>query len=379
MADTPTDAFLSGQGIPVALPRIEAELAQLWGPAAEQVGGPQIENPNVTRLVLANLVVVADCLNPRGLISTLDEVVARFPSRAIVLGLNDSPDRAVSAEVAALCHLPAPGLPQVCSERIVLRAGPNALDLLPGAVRPLLEADLPFVLWWTCDPGPSAKLFRDLADEATRIIVDLPDPATPAESLKLALDPEINAYSRDSAWFGIALWRELIAQFFDTSSCRYDLNAIRSVTIDVIAPKAGPTPRIAAWLGAWLAGQLGWAGRDKAQTDQSRLDATFTTPKGEAKVAIVTKIASTIQEVRLSAVTIELDCEEGPVSLRLARLEDGSNDLRVEICSDHSCALPRVVVAPHLNSARRIAGALESARLDIPYRRAVPHALWLIS
>ena len=30
--------------------------------------------------------------------------------------------------------------------------GPEALDLLPGAVRPLLEANLPFVLWWTERP-----------------------------------------------------------------------------------------------------------------------------------------------------------------------------------------------------------------------------------
>ena len=57
MTDTLSDAFLNGQGIPVDPHEIETELTRLWGPAAERVGGPAPENPNVTRIVLANLVV----------------------------------------------------------------------------------------------------------------------------------------------------------------------------------------------------------------------------------------------------------------------------------------------------------------------------------
>ena len=112
--------------------------------------------------------------------------------------------RAVSAEVAALCHLPAPGLPQVCSERIVLKAGPGACDLLPGAVRPLLEANLPVVLWWTGDPRPVEPLFRGLAREATRVVLDLPDPGADVAALRLGLDPAVHEHARDSAWFAIA-------------------------------------------------------------------------------------------------------------------------------------------------------------------------------
>ena len=63
MPDATTDSFLEGQGIPVDLRDIETELAKLWGPAAEQVGGPELENPHVTRIVLANLVV--ECLDRR--------------------------------------------------------------------------------------------------------------------------------------------------------------------------------------------------------------------------------------------------------------------------------------------------------------------------
>ena len=93
--------------------------------------------------------------------------------------------------MSALCHLPAPGLPQVCSERIVLRAGPKAIDLIPGAVRPLLEADLPMVLWWTGDPRKHEHLFRDLADECSRLVLDLPDPGAEAGALRLGLEPSL--------------------------------------------------------------------------------------------------------------------------------------------------------------------------------------------
>src|SRR5205085_1375723 len=174
MANASTDAFLSGQGIPVDLSRIEDELVQLWGPAAEREGGPDLEQPAVTRVALANLVVAALRADPGRLEGVLDTVVARYPSRAIVLRQDDRAGREVAAEVAALCHLPAPGLPQVCSERIVLRAGPGAVGLLPGAVRPLLEADLPFVLWWTSDPRAEGALLGDFGDERSRLRLDLP-------------------------------------------------------------------------------------------------------------------------------------------------------------------------------------------------------------
>src|SRR5271163_2176524 len=107
-----TDCFLEGQGIPVDIPNIETELAKLWGPAAEQVGGPDLENPHVTRIVLANLVV--ECLDGDGesLGPVLETVIARFPCRAIVVCGSDDQNRRITAEVSALCHLPAPGLPQ---------------------------------------------------------------------------------------------------------------------------------------------------------------------------------------------------------------------------------------------------------------------------
>jgi glucose-6-phosphate dehydrogenase assembly protein OpcA len=379
MPDTSSDAFLSGQGIAVAPAGIEDELVRLWGPAAERVGGPELENPNVTRIVLANLIVQADCENARCIVGILDEVVARFPSRSIVLGLTGDTGREIAAEVAALCHLPAPGMPQVCSERILLKAGPAAFDLLPGAVRPLLETDLPVILWWTGDPRSTESLYRELAREATRIILDLPDPGADPEALRLGLDPAIHAYSRDSAWFGIARWRELIAQFFDGSQGPEAIRRIESVTIDAIVPTAAPPPRLAVWIAAWLAGQFGWTPVRRSEPTTGRIEAVFRAGDRDVAVTIVAQTDPSVKEVSVHAVTIETSDNDGPASLRLARPVGRPEELRVEICSDRTCALPRGVVAPELDAPRRVATALESARLDIPYRRALPLTLWLLT
>jgi glucose-6-phosphate dehydrogenase assembly protein OpcA len=382
-ADTTSDAFLQGQGIPVDLPHIESELTKLWGASAEQVGGPDLENPNVTRVVLANLVIESFHPECAALRDAVDAVVARFPCRSIVLHGSDDPARRVAAEVSALCHLPAPGLPQVCSERIVLHAGPNALDLVPGAVRPLLEAELPFVLWWTGDPRERAPIFRDLASEASRLILDLPDPGSSPEAIRLGLDPSLCPHSRDAAWFGITRWRELVAQFFDPPRCVERSGRIGSVHVEAVSPDPAHPPRVAVWLVAWLAGQLGWKSQGaldlSASSSGSALHTAFEGPKGAVAVEIVTKPGATpaVVGVRLQT-EAEEDGGDGGETFRLIRLAPESNDVRIEVDSANFCNLPRVVVAPELSSWRRVAAALESSRIDPPYQKALPHALRLM-
>ena len=268
MAETTSDAFLQGQGIPVDLREIVPTLEQLWGPAAEVVGGPEPEHPSVTRIVLADLVVERLCPEAETIRPVVEEVITRHPCRAIVVRCSDDPERRITAEVSAVCHLPAPGMPQVCSERIVLHAGPNAVNLVAGAVRPLLEADLPMVLWWTTDPRLNEDLFRDLGDECSRLVLDLPDPGPPAASLRLGLDPAICACSRDTAWYGLTRWRELVAQFFDPPCHHETLTRIDSLQIDALLPSR---PGLHAWQSGWLPGSAGnSAGSGKGNPSTSR-------------------------------------------------------------------------------------------------------------
>jgi glucose-6-phosphate dehydrogenase assembly protein OpcA len=384
-----TTSPIEDHGISVELRDVEAELQRLWGPAAEQAGGPELENPHVTRIVLANLVVECldgdlDLLEP-----VLETVIARFPCRAILLCGSDSPERKITAQVSALCHLSSPGLPQVCSERIVLRAGQNAVDLLPGAVRSLLEADLPHLLWWTGDPRKHEPLFRDLADECSRIVLDLPDPGWEPGALRLGLDPALGTCSHDSAWYGLARWRELVAQFFDAPCQLVKLSRIQSVLVEVVSPDPVQSARPAAWLVAWLAGQLGWKPQGRpvslpAADSSYILLARLLGPGGEVAVSIVNRLISPGMTAwpQLAAVTLKTRAasngESHTETFRLVRPWPGSPAVLVETDGPDCCNLPRGVDAPELDAARRVATALESSRNDIPFRNALPIALWLM-
>jgi glucose-6-phosphate dehydrogenase assembly protein OpcA len=318
----------------------------------------------------------------------LETVIAQFPCRAIVLRGSADPERRIAAEVSALCHLPAPGRPQVCSERILLRAGPNAIDLVPGAVRPLLEAELPMILWWTGDPRRHEALFRDLADECSRLILDLPDPGADVEALRLGLDPAVCPFSRDVAWFGLARWRELVAQFFDPPCPREALGRIDTVHITAFAPaaEANRTPRIAVWLAAWMAGQLGWKPQGRPglspSSAESAMHAEFLGPRGTITVRITTRPdhSGSISEPRVMGVTITAQGPEGRGAelFSLVRPAIDSTSVRVDAESVELCRLPRLVEAPELEPARRIAAALESSRIDPPFQKALPIALWLL-
>lgn len=378
MPDTTNDGFLSGQGIAVDPREIETELTRLWGPAAERVGGPELENPHVTRIVLANVVVLSRKADGERLQQVLDTVTERYPCRTIVLCRTDDPARKIAAEVSALCHLPAPGLPQVCSERIILRAGPNAVDLLPGAVRPLLEADLPFVLWWTDDPRDDEALFRGLADECSRLILDLPDPGADPEAVRFGLDLMISRYSRDTAWFGLLPWRELVAQLFDPPGNDEALARIDSVRIEAVSRTDKSPPRIALWLVAWLAGQLGWTPRGYPGRSAGRFKAIFKGSRGLVAVEIETEAVPTLDVAQLSAITLTARGDVGVDTFRLSRPAPQSNEVRVEVDCIAYCSLPRVVEARDFDPALRVAAALERSRNDLSYQQALPHALWLL-
>ena len=388
MPDAMTDSFLAGQGIPVEPGKVETELTKLWGPAAEQAGGPEVENPHVTRIALANLVVESLSGSCDNLADVLETVIAQFPCRAIVVRGSDDPERRITAEVSALCHLPAPGMPQVCSERIVLRAGPQAIDLVPGTVRPLLESELPMILWWTGDPRQHEILFGDLADECSRLILDLPDPGADIEALRLGLNPDVSAFSRDVAWFGLARWRELVAQFFDPPCPNEVLGRIDTVHITAFAPAGigDRIPRIAVWMAAWLAGQLGWKPQGRPGRENSPAEtaahAEFLGPRGIVSVRISARRdpSVTIAEPRIMGVAITAREADGRAaeSFSLVRPAIDSTAIRIDAESGDLCRLPRLVEAPELDPARRIAAAMESSRIDPPFHKALPIALWLL-
>lgn len=378
MTTESSDAFLSGQGVPVDLARVDDELARLWGPAAEREGGPDLDQPAVTRIAQANLIIGSLGADPGRIDGVLDSVVARYPCRAILLRRTSEIGRAVHAEVSAMCRLPAPRLPQVCSERIVLHAGPEAFDLLPGAVRPLLEPGLPVVLWWLDDPRAAEPVFCALAEESTRLVLDLPDSGTDPGALRLALEVGLRHFGRDTAWFGISGWRELIAQLFDPPGSESTRSRIAKVQIRVSRGPTNHAPREAAWLLGWLAGQLGWRRGQRHDLDSRTLSATFLGPSGPIATEVLTEIDPNAPFARINGVHLTTWEPNGEGTFRLDRLDAPPLDVRIEVCAPDYCDLSRLVRTPDVDSARRVAAALESERDDPPYRHALPHALWLL-
>jgi hypothetical protein len=141
---------------------------------------------------------------------------------------------------------------------------------------------------------------------------------------------------------------------------------------------------MAIWLVAWLAGQLAWkpTGQPVKSTGDSDsiLAATFAGPAGNVAVDIVTRPApaGTPATPRLAAFVITTRTPEGTELFRLCRPDPASSAVHVEVEAPGSCLLPRVVEAAELDPARRIAAALESSRLDPPFQKALPMALWLM-
>ncbi len=60
---------------------------------------------------------------------------------------------------------------------------------------------------------------------------------------------------RGSAWLAGASWSP---SFLILRAIRESLKRIDAVHIEALSPDPAQPPRMAIWLAAWLAGQLGW-------------------------------------------------------------------------------------------------------------------------
>jgi hypothetical protein len=133
-----------------------------------------------------------------------------------------------------------------------------------------------------------------------------------------------------------------------------------------------------------MAGQLGWKpeGNPVNQTSAtgSVSRAGFQAPHNKVSVEIVTRDLPPNQPQApcLLGVTINAHGPDGTESFRLSRPSPGSQDVRVEVNAPGYCRLPNLVRATELDAAHRIAAALESSRIDRPFEKARPMALWLI-
>ena len=258
---TALETFTAGVDTAVDVPSIERQLRELWQLAAESDKG------QITRACLFNLVAYCETDETRDHASSvISELTSRDPCRAVVLlAKPEGPVNELSAAITAHCHL-AGGGKQVCCEQISIQAAGASVESLASAVLPLLESDLPTVIWWQGNfllrPAP----FTRLAAVADRILFDTSLWDKPQDYLA-ALARTMQAMPRcqfaDLSWTRLGLWRRLTAECFDEPHCLEALPQIRHVEV---THGCGPGAKLRALLCAsWVATQLGWPAADAAR------------------------------------------------------------------------------------------------------------------
>ncbi len=225
---------------------------------------------------------------PECLEATLDTVVERHPSRSIVLrrtaragprglgrGRRALPSPLGRPAAGLLRADRPPGRPR--GARPPARGRPAAPGGEP-AVRPLV------------DRGPSAEPSSLFLRPGRRVLAADPRPARPARpsprpsgsgstrrSTRSPATPPGSGSPAGASW----------SPSSSTAPTRStSLSRIASVEILAQVPGDPKVPRLAAWLVAWLAGQLGWEPVERREPEPGRLEATFRSPKGEVAVAI---------------------------------------------------------------------------------------------
>jgi glucose-6-phosphate dehydrogenase assembly protein OpcA len=253
------ETFTAGVETAVDVAQIERQLHELWQLAAESEKDPS--QRQITRACLFNFIVFCETddqsAHASEVISTL---TSQHPCRAIVLvAKTDVTSAELSASISAHCHLAGTGRKQVCCEQIAIHASGAGVAHLGAAVLPLLESDLPTVLWWQGDFLKRIDLFRRLVAVADRVIYDTSTwtgPQSQLGNLARAIAEHSRRGFADLSWTRLGLWRRFTAEFFDEPGCRMELARISAV--DIVHGR-GPGAGLRALLyGSWIAAQLNW-------------------------------------------------------------------------------------------------------------------------
>ena len=216
MTDAIAAPLIDGQGIPVELRDVEAELARLWGPAALELGEPEPASAHVTRSRTGQ---------PRARVPGPGR--CRRSNRCWQRSWNGFPaGRSCFVSRTTLLERSRPRSRRcaICHHRANRKFAPSRSCCEPDRTRSTFFR-VPCDRCWrptcrTCSggratPGSIRALFHDLAQACSRLVLDLSDRCTDAAALRVGLDESHGTSSHDSVWFGLARWRELVAQFFD--------------------------------------------------------------------------------------------------------------------------------------------------------------------
>ncbi len=360
--------ILSPEGTLLTDPaQIERALAEMWRQAGAAASG-EADQPAASRVCVANLIVVGAAERWGELLDVLGELSPMYPTRTVALLLTQPAGpgpESVHASVSALCHIPQPGRPQVCSEQIVLRANRARSADLHRTMLPLLESDVPVMTWWALDPQGCGELMGSLAKSSRRFIMD-----AGLEGVRRLTSLDF-ASVRDLGWYRIHRWRDLVAGMFDECGAE-PLQRVEAVRVEVGEPAAEGLDA-AVWLIAFLGGQLGW------EVQKARCEVR-SERAGPGQPMACFEWSAGGRPVKVSVVSA---AGEGLVGLTLRgdgntfEAHRGRDELRIIVHTQHVCQDPRVVHVPRCRRSTALAAALAGRAVDAAFSRAAPHAAWM--
>lgn len=357
-----SNPLLTPEGAPLKNPGdIEKSLAAMWIQPKDRESAAK-----ATRICAANLIVVTHPDDWHELNNDLGELSALYPTRTIAVILHENkvsaPSKSIRASVSAICHVPQPGRPQVCAEQIILHDELEHTTDLVHTLLPMLEAELPCLLWWRIARPETDDLFDRLKKTSDRIILDAG--LTGLESLDAKAGPNV----RELGWYRTYPYRELLAQMFDKAPAD-SFSKINTITVQLPADEVEQKAE-AIWIIAFVAGQLGW------QPLETQDPGKYVFRGIDNNVAVTIKPPADETETQTDGLQ-QLTIESNGHTFMICRCCPETHEYRAIVCDQRLCEIPRCLQLPRTTRSQALAAAATGRAEDPAFQRAAPLAAWL--
>ncbi len=295
----------------------------------------------------------------------MESLPQRHPCRGVLAVV--SPERhGREASISAHCWRTAAGGRHVCSEEVILRAGVGDEQALASTVLALLVPELPLNVWVIGPIDLTSYLASELIDNAEIVFVDTKDAPDVASALHSALvaHRKHGVAVCDLAWRRLAVWRSLVAQFFDGGDGARRLSQLRSIEIT----GGGAVSSEMLLMGGWFISRLGLS-LAEVERDDGSLAATLYDGSRGVTLKLVARVEQPagITEVNVRTSEAEFIVQSHAESSHMHVREEWPGE------SDH-----RTVAQVPMDDASVVAEALDDAS-DLPiFIEAAEAALGLL-
>jgi glucose-6-phosphate dehydrogenase assembly protein OpcA len=225
-------------------------------------------------------------------------------------------------------------------------------------VLPLLESDLPTMIWWQGNFLARPASFQRLIAVADRLIYDTATWEAPEiflSALSRVVIDQPRCRFADLSWTRLEFWRKLTAECFDDPQCAAMLERICSVEI---ACGSRPGGRLRSLLyGGWLAAQLRWTPQDAA----ARIRLSSRTDKDATATGLL---------------SVEMKADDATICIRK---NPGELTASVQVTMAHVCGLPRKRAFWPTDHASLLSQELDRTVSDSVYQWALAMAAALVT